>query len=199
MRIKSNLLKLVAALVVVFFVSGCITLEIALLNSRQITKFDVDGQQLIMSGLINSKTPMQLSNVLRDNPDITEVVMLDVPGSVDDEANLKAARMIRSKGLNTRLLKESVVASGGTDFFLSGVKRYIQEGAKIGVHSWEDNLFNSGDKVAKNHPQHQLYLAYYNEVGIPESFYWFTLEAASVDDIHWMTQDEIQRYGLATH
>ena len=37
---------------------------------------------------------------------------------------------------------------------------------------------------------------YYEEMGITENFYWFALEAASADDIHWMTQEELTTYGL---
>ncbi len=37
---------------------------------------------------------------------------------------------------------------------------------------------------------------YYADMGIDEEFYWFTLDAASSDGIHWMTQDELSSYGL---
>ena len=45
---------------------------------------------------------------------------------------------------------------------------------------------------------HQMYLGFYKQMGIPEDFYWFTLKAAGLDEIHWMTEDEINRYGLST-
>jgi hypothetical protein len=34
-------------------------------------------------------------------------------------------------------------------------------------------------------------LNYYKVVGIPQAFYWCTLEAAPASDIHIMTEDEI--------
>lgn len=35
-------------------------------------------------------------------------------------------------------------------------------------------------------------------MGIPEAFYWFTLEAAAPDSIHWMTEAEMARYRVFT-
>ena len=41
-----------------------------------------------------------------------------------------------------------------------------------------------------------LYLEYYKDMGIPEDFYWFTLEAAPYDGIHEMTREEMLQYEL---
>ena len=35
-------------------------------------------------------------------------------------------------------------------------------------------------------------------MGIAEDFYWFTLNAADADDIHWMTRTEMKRYKMLT-
>ena len=35
-------------------------------------------------------------------------------------------------------------------------------------------------------------------MGIPADFYWFTLEAAPADDIHWMSRDEMETYAVVT-
>jgi hypothetical protein len=52
--------------------------------------------------------------------------------------------------------------------------------------------------VPKDDPQHQLYLSYYDEIGIDPAFYWYTLDAADADNIHYMTLAEMQQYGIAT-
>ena len=179
--------------------TGCSLVEYTLLNKMDTTHFQVRGQQLFMDGLINTNTPDQLEEILKNNPALKEVVMLDVPGSVDDEANLVAARMIRQNGLNTRLLGNSEVASGGTDFFASGVERRAAAGARFGVHSWADVDGTNGNQVSKDHAQHQLYLNYYAEMGIPEEFYWYTLGAATAQDIHWMSDGELEKYKIVTH
>ena len=124
--------------------------------------------------------------------------MQNVEGSVDDEANLNAAKLVRAKGLNTLIPSDGIVASGGTDFFLAGTKRTVEDGAKIGVHSWAGAGIDNAAMLPKSHPEHQKYLQYYEEMGIASEFYWYTLVSASSDDIHWMTPMEQKKYQLAT-
>ena len=47
------------------------------------------------------------------------------------------------------------------------------------------------DTITRDDPEHQLYLDFYEEMGTPAAFYWYTLRAAPPDDIHWMTEAEI--------
>ena len=84
---------------------------------------------------------------------------------------------------------DGMVALGGTDFFLAGVKRTAEPGAMIGVHSWS-GLIVEGAKVPKNDPEHQKYLLYYKAMGIPAEFYWYTLRAAPSGGMHWMSVEE---------
>lgn len=35
-------------------------------------------------------------------------------------------------------------------------------------------------------------------MGIPSDFYWFTLEAAPAESIHWMTEEELFQYHITT-
>ena len=101
-------------------------------------------------------------------------------------------------GFNTHVPADGEIASGGVDFFLSGVERTVDTGALLGVHSWAAGDGTTGADVPRDDPQHQLYLDYYAEMGIPAEFYWFTLEAAPAEDIHPMTEAEIEKYGLLT-
>jgi hypothetical protein len=91
-----------------------------------------------------------------------------------------------------------MIASGGTDFFLAGKKRIIENGAMIGVHSW-DSPGESALDLPKDNEEHQKYLSYYNQVGIPAEFYWFTLKAAPPEDIHFMTDDEITKFQIKSN
>ena len=77
---------------------------------------------------------------------------------------LQAARLVRSYGLNTVVLADSLIASGGVDFFLAGVERTIEPGAKLGVHTWGGDGF-SGAELPRDDPEHNCYLAYYSEMG----------------------------------
>lgn len=150
-----------------------------------------------MKGVIYAGTLQDIRKVLTQNKEITTLVMEDVPGSIDDEINLLASREIRKRGINTYIPKNGKVASGGTDMFLAGKQRNIHPTARLGVHSW------SGDEKTaleypRNHKEHQKYLKYYQEMGIPSDFYWYTLKAAPAESIHWMTSGEIDQYKVIT-
>lgn len=160
--------------------------------------FVVEGADATMSGEIGSSTPDEVRQLIADNPEVTTIVMVDVPGSGDDRANLEASRLVREAGLATHLDADGFVASGGVDFYLAGVERTFDEGARFGVHSWATSDGIEGKDVDPDDPQHLDYLDYYEEVGISADFYWFTLEAAPADDYHIMTDEELDTYGFAT-
>lgn len=170
-------------------------------NLTEQTELSVEGNTLYMDGLINSKTPEQFKKVFAEHSNIDTLVMKTVPGSVDDEANLEAAKWVSEKHLIFVLESESLIASGGTDFFLSGEKRIINKGAKVGVHSWAGD-----DEVATDFPRghkfHQPYIDYYMAIGWSkfdaENFYYYTIEAAPADDIYWMTDAELIKYHIST-
>ena len=158
--------------------------------------FEIEGDTAHMEGVITSALPAAVLRLLFEHPEVTTIEMQIVPGSLDDEVNLRAALYIRRQGLGTRLNANSSIASGGTDFFLAGVTRSVEKGAKIGVHSWGGPL--TATEVPRDDPIHQGYLDYYEAVGIPEAFYWFTLESAPAEDMHMMTEEEIDRYKVRT-
>ncbi len=155
--------------------------------------FAVDGSKAEMTGVIGPTTPARVLELIFEHPKVRTIVMRDVPGSMDDEANLRSARLVRRFGLATHVPSSGVVASGGTDFFLAGATRTAGPGARFGVHSW-GNGEEQGADVPRDDPQHELYLSFYDEIGIDALFYWYTLEAAPADGIHWMTAVEMDRY-----
>ena len=159
--------------------------------------FEVAGKRLIMNGVIDTKTPLRLKKLLRRHADIRLIVLECVYGSVDDDANLEAARMIRKAGIATHLASGGEIASGGTDFFLAGVKRTVGKDVLIGVHGWIDDEGLTARSLPRSHADHQSYLKYYREMGIPASFYWFTLETPH-DKVHNMTPAELRKYRIVT-
>ena len=175
-----------------------LTLGLAACQNYQAASFKVEGTQAIMTGAIDGKTPKRVEELIEKHPNVRTIVMQDVEGSVDDEANLVAARLIRQNNFKTHVPSNGVIASGGVDFFLAGAERTIETGAKLGVHSWATGDGQTGADVSKDDTQHQLYLKYYEEMDIPSEFYWFTLQAAAAEDIHWMTKDELVQYQMAT-
>lgn len=155
--------------------------------------FTVKGKVAYMNGTIGTSTPAKVLELLFTHPEVTTIEMQIVPGSINDVANLRASLYVHKFGLNTRVTKSSMIASGGTDFFLAGHKRSVAKGAKIGVHSWGGGG-KAATKFPKDHEVHQKYLKYYRSINIPEAFYWFTLKAAPANSIHNMTEEEIKTY-----
>ena len=167
-------------------------------EDEQPTRFWAEGPTIYMTGTIHSRTPSQLAAALRAHPEAREIVMLEVPGSANDDANLRAARLVRGAGLDTRLVAGSLIASGGTDFFLAGVRRTAAPGAQVGVHSWSTLGGDEGAALPVDAHEHDFYLDFYREMGVPEGFYWFTLYAAPPEGMHWLTRGEMARYGVVS-
>ena len=159
---------------------------------------DDSSDTVYMNGVIGSDTLTVMQDLFNTYPQIKTLVMQNVPGSMDDEINLLASMEIRNRGINTHIPADGMVASGGSDMFLAGVKRSIAPGAKIGVHSWSDGSGKAALDYPREHQAHVIYLDYYNAIGITTDFYWYTLEAAPADSIHWMTAEEIALYGVLT-
>lgn len=154
-------------------------------------------------GGMGSRVDRQFNRLLDKHPHVKTVTFSDhCPGSNDDESLYVAARRMRQEGIRTVLNGESVVESGAVDLFLSGASRRIATGAKIGVHSWSFNWGNDGVDLPADDPEHDMYLDFYGEMfddaALGEEFYWFTLNAASGDDIHYMTAEEIAYFQMST-
>lgn len=151
-----------------------------------------------VSGVIDARAIDQFEMARAQAPQVKKLVFDFVPGSADDVSNLTLARQIRQLGFETILPDDGLIASGGTDLFLAGGKRTVHPGACVGVHTWGDESVGIGSEVPRNDPIHQLYLSYYEEIGISAEFYWFTLDAAGPEEAHWISSDEMQRFQIAT-
>lgn len=159
--------------------------------------FEIVENNAIMTGTIDGSTPFRVMELVYYHPEVHTIVMADVPGSVDDESSVRASRIVRTHGLNTHVPSDGEVASGGTDFFQAGVNRTCGKGAKFGVHSWSE-FGAQGTDYPRSDEVHQMYLDYCDDMGIPQSFYWYTLEAAPAEEIHYMTEDELAKYNMLT-
>ncbi len=160
-----------------------------------------DANTAIMNGVIRSNTPTHWDNFITAYPSTNNLIMKNCPGSEDDEANLVASRKIRNNNINIHLPSDAEIASGAVDMFLAGVQRTRDAGSKIGVHSWSDGN-NDATAFPVGHAYHLPYIEYYQEMGFSqadaEAFYYFTINAATASDIHWMTDEEISQYKLLT-
>ncbi|OCQ23118.1 hypothetical protein A7985_03985 [Pseudoalteromonas luteoviolacea] len=165
--------------------------------------FIVNGRHAEMNGVIGPNIVETVSQLLKDQPQVKTIVLNQVPGSEDDVSNLMAAKMIHDAGLSTELLAHSDIASGGVDFFVAGVSRKIASGAKLGVHAWgyEDanGHLRSANDLPRDHQEHRRYIEFYEYVKqhSPKDFYFYTIDAASFDNIHYMTEDELIQWNIA--
>lgn len=172
-----------------------------------VTVFDIftvqsDNETVVMNGEIKSRTLQDFNNMLSGHPGIKLINMREVPGSNDDEINFQVGVKLRQNGINTHILDNGLIASGGVDLFLAGVERTRGTNTQIGVHSWSDGNGNEATDFPVDSSEHFANIQYYVNVGHAQEwardFYFYTINAASADNIHWMTAAEITQYGLIT-
>lgn len=152
-----------------------------------------------MVGVVDARTPSQFKAMVTAHPGLKTLVLKEVPGTEDDDANLALARLVRKQGMETRVPADGSVRSGGVELFLAGTKRLAEPGAELGVHSWQDEDGREAKDYPANAPIHLAYINYYKEMGFsPEKaqdFYAFT-NKSPFSDIHYMSRDEIAQYQL---
>lgn len=163
-------------------------------------ELDLEAGTATLRGTLGATTLAQMQYLIDTFPEVTTLVLANIQGSENDEANLQTGRLVRQAGLHTRLLSDSEIYSGGVDLFCAGTRRFIAAGATVGVHAWAEGD-QSAEDLPRDHPQHQAQVAYFTEMLGAEdgpAFYWFTIEAAPAADMHIMSADEIERFRLAT-
>ncbi|PXY01375.1 alpha/beta hydrolase [Marinifilum breve] len=171
------------------------------------SKFDIfevqaDNKTVHMNGEIYTRTLKDFKHMLEGHPNINLIKMIEVPGSNDDETNFKIGKLLREKGINTHIVDNGMIASGGVDFFLAGVKRTKEGTVKLGVHSWSDGDGKQAIDFPENSSEHRPNIQYYEDLGYSKEwskdFYFFTIKAAKAEDVHWMTKEEIEKYKMFT-
>ena len=171
-------------------------------NNIYTTEFRVEDNKLHMSGLINSYTQEQLKDIFGEHPEIDTIVLGQMPGSIDDGANLEGAAWVAARGVNTYLPREGSIASGAPNFFLVGKSRVVEEGAVVSVHSWADWRGITAQDLPRDDSAHELYIGFYESIGWTraqaEDFYFFTIEKAPAEYMYVMTPQEMLATGVAT-
>jgi hypothetical protein len=174
-----------------------------LFNDRQSGIFTVlEGDTVYqMDGVIGKNSLKHFNKLKNQFPNVKLISIKNCDGSKDDETNLKLSLLVHQFGINTHLEEGGIIASGGVDFFLAGIKRSKDINTKIGVHSWSDGNKEATD-FPNDHANHQPYIEYYQNIGFTvqeaSDFYFFTIESAAANSIHWMTDEEIVKYKILT-
>ncbi len=168
-----------------------------------------DGLTATVKGGIVDATLQDFRKMLKEYPNLKTLNMVDVPGSsVSGDKNTDSAldlgREVYKNNINTHLVDDGFVASGGTDLLASGKKVSVGKNPEIGVHSWGGGFDGNPDGTAwdikddENHIEHQKYLRYFEDIGFSKQkakdFYFFTIRSAKAEDVHYMTREEINKY-----
>lgn len=185
-------LKRTALLFYALVLTGCDVINLTPLS------YSTDQDKIYVTGVIDANSLESFKKAWRAAPNAKTLVLQSVPGSFDDDANLEFSQFIHDNGFNTLVPADGLIASGGTDLFLAGISRIIESGACVGVHSWGTDFGVQGRDLKRDHKIHEPYLNYYRAIGIDEDFYWYTLDIATADDMHWMSASETRRYKMTT-
>ncbi len=163
--------------------------------TKQYPTIKTENDTAVINGTLGKIFHKKFEKYIHENPDVKNVLFGVVPGSMNDEWNVKTCRLLHDNCMHTILTDSSIIASGGVDLFLAGNNRTITELSKIGVHSWSDTK-KDGIQYPRDAEEHQMFIELYKYIEIDTAFYWFTLKAAPAKDIHWMTADEIEIYKI---
>lgn len=162
--------------------------------------FIIDENTVGVDNVIDSMAPNRFRALMKAWPSIKTVKIIECPGTVDDEANLVLARMIRDAGLKTHIPSNGSARSGGVELFLAGAEHRAEPGAELGVHSWVDEYGREARDYPVNDPIHLEYIRYYIDMGFtPEKareFYTFTNAVAPHDGIHIMSRRELAHFNI---
>ncbi len=126
----------------------------------------LDGTRAALVAETDSYSPADFEKMLRAHPGIRVLEMPDCPGTVDDFANLRLGRMIRTKGIATHVPEHGSVRSGAVELFLAGATRSAAPDAAFVVHSWLDEDGRQPGDFSASDPVNRAYVNYYREMGL---------------------------------
>lgn len=129
------------------------------------------------------------------NPQIETIVLRHVPGTTHLGENTRIAQMIRARGIDTRLERNSYIASGGVDLFLAGQTRTMECGAQIGVHSWQDSNGESPRTLGFD-PLEERMERFHASLDVNPAFYAFARDAAPHSSLYFLTRDDLERFDI---
>lgn len=157
----------------------------------------IDGTRAALVDVTDGRSPAAFAAMLAAFPQITELQMIECPGTLDDSANLRLGRMIRAKGVATHVPSGGSVRSGAVELFLAGSRRIAEPGAEFAVHAWEDENGRQPGDFAKNAAVNLAYIAYYRDMGMSaveaRAFYDMT-NAVPNRDARWLNASQMGQW-----
>ncbi|WP_374411072.1 alpha/beta hydrolase [Novosphingobium colocasiae] len=162
----------------------------------------IDAHTASLVDVTDSQSPAQFAALLRQFPKITELRLIECPGTEDDLANLQLGRMIRGHAIATHVPAGGSVRSGGVELFLAGTRRIADPGAEFAVHSWQDEDGRAPADFPATAPENRRYLDYYRQMGMSpaeaEAFYAMT-NSVPFDSARWFGPQVMSQWVKLDH
>ena len=157
----------------------------------------IDESHAVLVDATDARSPAQFEAMLAAYPGITELALVDVPGTEDDKANMRLGRIIHQRGITTRVPEGGSVRSGGVELFLAGAHRVAEPGSEFAVHAWEDDEGRQPGDYAADAPENRAYIDYYIEMGMTEdqakAFYAMT-NSVRFEDAKYLTDQDMAKW-----
>ncbi|APE29466.1 hypothetical protein [Aurantiacibacter gangjinensis] len=157
----------------------------------------IDENTAALVDITRAGAPEHFAAMLAAYPAIDTLEFVEAPGTHDDRANLRLGRMIRERGIATRVKDGGSIRSGAVELFLAGAIREIDEGSEFAVHGWLDDWGRGAEDYPADAPEHRRYLDYYMEMGMDEAqaraFYSMT-NSVPFEDARWLTGSEMREW-----
>lgn len=153
---------------------------------RALAGFVASEDRLIFMGDVTPGADAQLQALLEGAPEITTLELDGVAGPQGSPEAIALGRSVRNAGLATEVRQGARVAGAGTDVFLAGVPRTVEEGATL---AWRG-------RNMENAPEYAAYLDEMSGTGAVTTY--LDSEAPRLRNRALSTLD-IQRLGLATN
>lgn len=156
--------------------------------------FEVEWTTAYMYGKIDDRIYSTVRQLFSSHPSIEKIVMIYVPWSHDDFKNFEAIQYIRRQDIVVEIWPKWFIASWWVDFLLAWTTRNIYAGASIGVHSWRYLWVSNANSLDKDDERHQPWLDFYDSIDMDQDYYWFVLDNATADEVHWLSPEELVRF-----
>ncbi len=157
----------------------------------------LDETTVALVDITDGRAPAQFLELLAAHPEVEVLEFIEAPGTHDDLANFRLARLVRNYGMATRVSEGGSVRSGAVELFLAGVTREIDPDSTFAVHGWLDDYGHGAEDYPASSPEHRRYLDYYIEMGMTEgeaeAFYAMT-NSVPFEDALWLTGAEMQSW-----
>ncbi|WP_230175002.1 hypothetical protein [Rhizobium sp. CECT 9324] len=158
------------------------------------------GGMLKAEGSIDPGAADRFAEEIAARGEYVKAVTLNSPGGSVEDA-LTMSKLIREKGLNTKVATKALCASSCPLVFAGGVAREAEENAILGVHQ----VFNAGE-VRRPSPEQAMSGAqsttariarHLDEMGIGNGLWIHALETPP-DRLYYLTPEEMAAFKLIT-